>query len=240
MSEDVKKKLIIIISVSLVLIVLFFFINKYIENKASIPKTKVLNDENKYFTIQRTINDYLESKDDFNAPSFTAKKIYYKEKDNLEYYFINGYTITYEQTNGYNKDVNYLLITYSGTYELKEINTSNIETYAEDYDDYKALSSNEILPIIEYTEKTKLEAYLSHFINMLNYDNSQAYELLTEKSHNKYNSYYSFQNNISDFKTISSQVIEYKKDGNTYTIKDSNNNTIKIIEESLMNYKLEI
>ena len=44
---------------------------------------------------------------------------------------------------------------------------------------------------------------------------------------------------FSDLNNISTQITSYTNDNNTYTITDSNNNTIKIVEESLMNYKIE-
>ncbi len=45
---------------------------------------------------------------------------------------------------------------------------------------------------------------------------------------------------INELQSLSSNIISYEKEDNTYTILDSNNNRFKIIETSTMDYKIEL
>ena len=223
MKEEVKKKITIIIGVFFVLCVILIILSVFGKREKVSPLRSLNNDE-KFFSIQATINNtiYDENKD------YIITKILCKEYKNTNYCFTNGYSIEYPELSdlAFNDNVSYQLILKGNTYSLKEIKTTNIEEYAKNYNEYEELTNGKMLAFIDYSEKNKLSTYISTFINLTMFNKEEAYKIL--------------KNNFSELPNLSSNIISYKKESNTYTIKDSNNNTFKIIEKSTMDYLIEI
>ena len=142
------------------------------------------------------------------------------------YYFVQGYTIKYsELENVYTDNINYLVSTIGNFYEIEQITISDIELYKEQYYGGKTITENKILPIIEFNEESKLMSYIANFNNLLMFDETKA------KAYVK--------GNITSYDNLSTQIQAYEKEGNTYTVRDSNNNRFKITENSVMNYVIE-
>lgn len=223
MKEEVKKKLTIIIGIFFVLCVILIILAAF-GKKEKVSPLKELDDDEKFFSIQTTINNTIDDED----IDYIITKILCKEYKNTSYCFINGYSIEYPELSDlvFNDNVSYQLILKGNTYSFKEIKTTNIEEYAKNYNEYEELTNGKILAFIDYSEKNKLSSYISNFINLTMFNQKEARKLL--------------KNNTSELPNLSSNIISYKKESNTYTIKDSNNNTFKIIEKSTMNYLIEI
>ena len=223
--NDKNKKLIIVSASILSILLIIYLLLLVFKNDEDVY---VLKDEEMFYKIQATINDYIK-KQDYVDPSFTLKKIYYKNEGILTYYYASGYILDYV-INSYN------------IYELdKNQNESILENInSEDYN----FENGNILSDISWSEQNKLSSYIAEFLNLLNIDNKEAYELLSDNTKNKYSSYDNFLTNSVDIynmldTTIKNYTKQENKDYTLYEIIDNKNNTIKIIEYSIMNYKIE-
>ena len=224
MTKDLKKKLPIVISGVVLLTVICILMSVIANNKENKIVLKTLEDDYKYFTLQNVVNEQFTS--DYETTSFTATKIEYKEIDDMIYYFVQGYTIKYsELENVYTDNINYLVSTIGNFYEIEQITISDIELYKEQYYGGKTITENKILPIIEFNEESKLMSYIANFNNLLMFDETKAKAYI--------------KGNITSYDNLSTQIQAYEKEGNTYTVRDSNNNRFKITENSVMNYVIE-
>jgi len=237
MKEEVKQKIIILISIFIGLGVLCILLSIYKSNNNSSPLYQFDND-NKFFSIQSTINTAINDE----TKNYTVTKILCKNYNETDYCFIKGYLLEFPELSDiiYDNTVSYLLILKGNTYSLEQIKQNDIEEYAKNYSDYKPLESTNILDFINYSESNKLSSYISNFINLTIFDQEKAYELLSNNEKKKIGNLSNFESNISNYQTLSSNITSFTKKDNTYTIIDSNNNTFKIIEESTMNYKIEL
>lgn len=226
MNEDVKKKLIIFASLFVLLGLIAILISN-IKREEKPSDLKLFDNEDKYFSIKSTINSNLNNEN----LNYIITKILYKTYKETDYCFVNGYTLEYPEFGEatYEGNVNYLLILRGNTYNLYKVNTTNIEEYANSFNDYKEITNGKVLNIINHSEKNKLSSYISNFINLLNYDKNKAYNYLNNKN-----------DNLDKYLNISSNINSYTKNDNYYIVTDSNNNTFKITEESIMNYKIEL
>lgn len=226
MKEKAKKKIVLLISIFIILGIITIFISLLFV-KPSSTKVKILSDEDKYFSIKSTVNTNIND-DNIN---YIITKILYKTYNNTDYYFINGYTLQYQDIGdlSYKDNVNFLMILKGNTYNIYKVTTTDITEYANNYNTYTELKDGKMLDMINHSEKNKLSSYISNFINLVNYNTKESYNYLKNKN-----------DNIDKYKNLSSNIISYNKNGNTYIITDSNNNTFKIIEDSVMNYTIEL
>lgn len=235
MKTEVKKKVVILIGVFIALGIIAIILSSIGKNNNSSLES--FNDDSKFFAIQSTINSII----DDESKNYIVNKIICKNHNETDYCFIGGYLLEYPELSDliYNNKVGYLLILKGNTYNIKEIETQNIEEYAKNYSEYEELKDGKMLDFIVYSEKNKISSYISNFINLTIFEPDKSYEYLTEKEKSKIGSEYDYERNISKYQSISSNIINYTKSGNIYTITDSNNNRFKVIEESTMNYKIE-
>ena len=107
MKEEVKKKLTIIIGVFFVLCVILIILSVF-GKREKVSPLRPLNNDEKFFSIQATINNtiYDENKD------YIITKILCKEYKNTNYCFTNGYSIEYPELSDlvFNDNVSYQLI----------------------------------------------------------------------------------------------------------------------------------
>ena len=110
--------------------------------------------------------------------------------------------------------------------------------------DYKI---NEVVPIY-VSEKDIASKYLSEYVNMLLYNKEMAYELLSDKEKaerfKNYDDFLNFIDGLYDLKFEEANVIKYSyrnyDNKKTMYVVDNSNNTFKFIENSLMDYRVEI
>ena len=289
-----QKKMLIIIGIfllisSIIAIVLSFKTANNNKPSTNIPNTNnqeigyeisKLKNEEMFFNIQNTINDYyinLSNKNNdklykiledeykkelgitkYNASSkiysnyetvnYVVTDIYYNKFSYITYYFVSGYLFSssmVEDYFDYNKNTCFLIIVKDGEYVLKPLeNNINIKNYANNYDIKDVnIKSNEELVKINLSEKNKLSIYINEFLNLLYLDTRQAYDMLDEKTKNKYLNYYDFEIQIDNvYQTLSANIFAYtvveNKDNVEYKIKDKSQNTILITEYSVMDYKI--
>ncbi len=240
--NDKNKKLIIVSASILSILLIIYLLLLVFKNDEDVY---VLKDEEMFYKIQATINDYIK-KQDYVDPSFTLKKIYYKNEGILTYYYASGYILDYVINDyDYEKNINYLLLIKGNSYNIYELDKNQNESILENInsEDYNFENGN-ILSDISWSEQNKLSSYIAEFLNLLNIDNKEAYELLSDNTKNKYSSYDNFLTNSVDIynmldTTIKNYTKQENKDYTLYEIIDNKNNTIKIIEYSIMNYKIE-
>lgn len=117
----------------------------------------------------------------------------------------------------------------------------NNDNYLKDYD------INEIIPIY-VSEEDIANKYLSEYVNFLLFNKEKAYNLLTEsEKNNRFQTYDQFLYYIDKINTIKfkqAKVTKYSyktyNDKKTLYVVDNSGNTFKFIENSLMDYKVEI
>ncbi len=227
MKKEIKKKLKVLLIVFIALTILLILL-KLFGSKKDYSELKPLNEDYKYFSIQSTINSDIND----DNKNYITTKILCKSHEETDYCFVGGYLIEYIDFSSptYDDKIGYALVLKGNTYTMKQIETDNIETYANNYNKYEELKDGKVLPIIDYSEKNKLSSYISNFINLLMFDQSKAKLLISSNS----------TKSINELQSLSSNIISYEKEDNTYTILDSNNNRFKIIETSTMDYKIEL
>ncbi len=236
MSDETKKKLIIVAGVFIGLGIFALLLTALSKNKT---ETQILtfNNDDKFFSIQSSINSEI----NLENTIYTINKIIYKTYNNTDYLFINGYTLYFPELGDaeYKDNINYLMVLKGNTYNLYLLDTDNILKYATEYNEYKELRNGKVLDFINYSEKNKLSNYISNFINLINFDTSKSYDLLSKTEKNSIDSYSNYKKNIDKYLNLSSNIVSYEKKDNIYYIIDSNDNKFKIIEDSTMNYKIE-
>jgi hypothetical protein len=203
-----------------------------------ISDTFPLNNDEKFYSIQTTINSekYDENK------NYTITKILCKTYQNTDYCFTNGYVLDFPELGNvtFKGNVSYLLILKGNTYNLFDISTNDINEYARDYNDFKELQNGKVLDMIIYEEKNKVSSYIANYMNLVVFEIKESYNYLSNTEKAKNGSEYNYEKNIDKYLNLSSNIISYKKEDNTYIVTDSNNNTFKIIEETTMDYKIEL
>lgn len=239
-----KKNLIIIISIVITLSIILFLLSSIPEKKQENNITR-LTDEKMFYQIQDAITNYINNKN-YNNPEFILKKVYYKKDGLVTYYYTNGYILDIIMDNhNYQDNINYLLMVKGNSYTIFDLKQNQNEKYLNtlNKDSYKFKNGN-VFNNISYTEKNKLISYISEFSELLSIDSSKAYQMLNTTTKNKYSNYSNFLKNSSDiYDKLDITIKTYKKETSNnmtiYTITDSNNNTIKIYETSIMDYKID-
>lgn len=239
-----KKNLIIIISIVITLSIILFLLSSIPEKKQENNITR-LTDEKMFYQIQDAITNYINNKN-YNNPEFILKKVYYKKDGLVTYYYTNGYILDIIMDNhNYQDNINYLLMVKGNSYTIFDLKQNQNEKYLNtlNKDSYKFKNGN-VFNNISYTEKNKLISYISEFSELLSIDSSKAYQMLNTTTKNKYNSYSDFlSKRLEIYEKLNTTIKTYKKETSNnmtiYTITDSNNNTIKIYETSIMDYKID-
>lgn len=184
----------------------------------------------------------------YETVNYTAKEIYYNKNSSVTYYFVNGYVFNQtimEDDFSYEKSVNYMIIVKNGYYVIRPLsNQIEIENYAKNYN-IKDIDINSKTKLVttSVSEKNKLITYITEFMNLLILDNERAYNMLDDKTKNKYYSYdYFYTQRYDIYNNFSANIFATSKTENEeniiYSIKDSNQRTIKITEFRIMDYKI--
>ena len=234
-----NKKLIACISILSTLLIIYLILSLLKKD------VYILKDEETFYKIQTTINNYIKDKDYIN-PEFTLKNIYYKKDGLTTFYYANGYIVDYKISGyDYERNINYLLLIKGNSYNIYELSQNQNENMLEklNSNDYTFVNGN-ILPTVSYSEQNKLSSYLAEFLNLLSVDNKRAYDLLNDNTKKEYSSYDNFFTKSTEIynkldTTIKSYTKKEKKNYTLYEVIDNKNNNIKITEYSIMNYKIE-
>jgi len=184
----------------------------------------------------------------YETVNYTAKEIYYNKNSSVTYYFVNGYVFNQtimEDDFSYEKSVNYMIIVKNGYYVIRPLsNQIEIENYAKNYN-IKDIDINSKTKLVttSVSEKNKLITYITEFMNLLILDNERAYNMLDDETKNKYYSYdYFYTQRYDIYNNFSANIFAISKTENEeniiYSIKDSNQRTIKITEFRIMDYKI--
>ncbi|MBQ7030934.1 MAG: hypothetical protein IJN13_00995 [Bacilli bacterium] len=184
----------------------------------------------------------------YETVNYTAKEIYYNKNSSVTYYFVNGYVFNQtimEDDFSYEKNVNYMIIVKNGYYVIRPLsNQIEIENYAKNYN-IKDIDINSKTKLVttSVSEKNKLITYITEFMNLLILDNERAYNMLDDETKNKYYSYdYFYTQRYDIYNNFSANIFATSKTENEeniiYSIKDSNQRTIKITEFRIMDYKI--
>ena len=145
----------------------------------------------------------------------------------------------------YEKNVNYLVMVKGNSYTIFDLKQNQNEKYLDtlNKNSYKFKNGN-VFNDISYTEKNKLISYISEFLELLSIDSPKVYQMLNTSTKNNYKNYSDFLNKrIEIYNKLNTTIKYYKKEKSNnitiYSIIDSNNNTIKIYETSIMDYKID-
>ena len=227
-------------------------LNNYYYNLATKNSSKLYNMlDNDYINENKiTKKNILEKlNNNYEDVSFIAKEIYFNDKSQTTYYFVNGYVhnaTMNEEEYSYEDNVNYLIIVdINSEYVIKPISKNiNLYNYADSYNLLNIdLKNNVYYQKIEVSEKNKLITYVNEFLNLLFYDTERAYNMLNDETKLKYNNFLDFKNQIINiYNNISTNIFAYskreKEDYIEYFIKDHKQRDIKIIEYNIMDYKI--
>ncbi len=239
-----NKKIITFISIIIGLSLILFLL-KLIPEKKEINNTTKLLDEKRFYQIQDAISNHINNKD-YTNPEFILKNVYYKKDGLVTYYYANGYILDIIMENyNYEKNVNYLVMVKGNSYTIFDLKQNQNEKYLDtlNKNSYKFKNGN-VFNDISYTEKNKLISYISEFLELLSIDSPKAYQMLNTSTKNNYKNYSDFLNKrIEIYNKLNTTIKSYKKEKSNnitiYSIIDSNNNTIKIYETSIMDYKID-
>ena len=232
------KKYIIFFSGFLVLLIIIYLILR-VTNGSESNKLNTLNDDKTYFLLTNIINNEYQDPSYLDS-QYVLENVYYKEDELQTTYFIKAFQLyKYFNDNEYIKEDLKYIITIKGIgYKLEELNVNNLEDYINTYESTD-INTTDLLPSISYQEQDKLAYYLSVFKKLLKVSPIKAYNSLTEKEQKKYTNYQDFLNKTDQiYNQMNTTINSYQKNKNTYTIHTSNK-TITLIENSIMNYKIE-
>ena len=266
-----KKKVIIIIII--ILLIGYSLLVLLLANK---EKKYILNDEIIYFSIQNAVRSFLNEKENekiykyldtdyikennitinnvnnlvysnYSDVFFIAKKIIVREKNDMSYYFINGYTYGFDYLNNqlYVNNDNYLIKYQKSKYNIVPLKNIDIDEHESNYKlKSKSINNGVVFDITSTNEKNKLATYIAEFLNLLSIDNKRSYDMLSNNYRNQFNSYENYYNKSLDiYNNISTNIKNYNvkkiNDKKIYEIIDKNDNNIKIVENSVMDYTIE-
>ena len=230
-------------------------------------KFKILNNQNIFFSIQNSINEYYENITDVNYvskimiseyepvtynvyDSYIIKKAYYLNLDNKSIYLVCGNLSanSFADEESANRDnVCYFVLTKNNTIRLKELDIVNMESYLSTlyYKGSIHVDDGIKYSITNTTDESKLSYYLAYFINLLLYNPEEAYTYLDDNMLKYYNSYEVFNEYIYNiYDKLSSVIFSYAEESNTnkkvYRVTDNNQNNIIITENNIMDFKIFI
>lgn len=228
------------------------YVNNYLEYSSTYNASKLYDVlysdyiDSKGITINNLF-DYL--KEYSIDTSVEVNKIEYVSVKNNYIYYIQGKLneMTFDTTNVIDNDFRIIVIV--------DFDNSTYAVYPlSDKDDYKKIidsikkinidsnSNNRTIKSDLITKEKICVSYLSDYVNMLNYDIEEAYNLLddtTKKNYSleKFKSYIS--NNFDRITTDADKCLfETVGDKRIYTVIDKNGNRYVFRENSIMNYKV--
>lgn len=268
MNKKIIKNIIIILIILVFLLIgIILFLNKksknVINNKEELVEDnptlteendlEKINDKSMLITLEEIVKN--ENK---NIDKFYAQQIYYNtiEPDIQSQWYIYG--IIFE--NNYREKHNVyitidmqeekMLYSYKLTAkdislqqflnEIKKINKNEVTTNI-NFDENKKVN------YLEYNTATKINRYYNYYIDMIQYDTEEAYNLLDEKYREKrfenFNNYLSYinenKNNIINNK-LQKYTTNYMEDEEKYqyVCVDSNEKYFIIIENEILDYSI--
>jgi len=180
--------------------------------------------------------------------SFTPYEIYYNPGSTITYYFIKGYLLNIPLVGDatYKKDLSFLVIVSStNNYVIKPLEANlDLENYAKNYDiKDMEINNNSNFKLSSISTENKLVLYLNSFKNLLVYDNTKAYEMLSESLKEEYTAS-TFASEVSSiYNAISAKIFSYAtktiNGKKVFNIIDSKQNSITIYEDSIMNFTID-
>ena len=227
---------------------------------------KLLNNQNIFFSLQNSINDYYENLDNeeyinnividekenlnkLDNLTYIMNKAYYLDIDDATLYVVSGKVIKESYVNGdngYNTGI-YFIYVYNNTIRLKRLNVSNIDVFLNKlyYQGNIDLKEGLSYEVNTTSIENKLTYYLSNFMNNLMYYPNDAYSLLGNNMKKFYSSYNIFLSDVMKiYEKITPVIFSYssisKDDYMVYNIVDDKQNNIVITEYGIMDYKIFI
>lgn len=212
--------------------ILYNVINSSYLTNNGITKANILN----YFNT------------DYYSPGYVAKKMYYRSYEGIEYYFVNGYIIDFNESVDYYGNISVLVLIKDNIYNIIPIaEGTNFDSYINNYNYQSNVEVTGDNTYITYNidDESKLIVYLQDFINLLYANASEAYDLLDVDTKNYFGSLSNFISySDSILEKLSPKIFSYstvENDGyTTYNIIDDNQNVITVTEYSLMNYTINL
>lgn len=271
-----KKVYLILIGILFLSVVLCLFILKdkndnivIIDNEDKYlitgDKFNLLNEYNKFFTIQKYINlyyeninntDYLEKffieykEESYENASYTANKIYQYNIDNISMYFVSGYVINQSYVSELSEvydNIVFFVIVQDNLVNIKKIDSNNVDLYLTTFNYNGKIKISDGLKYEEesISEINVISYYISNFMNLLINKPINAYTYLSDVSKKYYDSFQVFSNdiyNIYDKLTpiVLSYSIQRENDLVVYNVVDDNGNEIIIYEKGIMDYNITI
>lgn len=219
-------------------------INDYYETISQSNYEKLYNLLDEDYLKENNINKQNISTiimDKYGDASFFVNKVLCNNDRIIRYYFINGYLLNFD-TNIYEKNINFIVIVKNGKYVINPIGNNDIDIYSKNYSLInKNIKDTNSFKIKNISDKSKMITYIALFLNMLDVDSLKAYNMLDEKTKEKYGSYeifLSLKNTI--YNEITPTVFAYsvEKDENQifYYLKDNKQKSIGIIEYYPMDF----
>lgn len=214
---------------------------------------KLLNYFDEEFINENELNesnilDYLKISEE-KSINIIVEEIYYNDNSNITYYFTKCYSIEYEVGKDkvlYNPNKYYLLIVDNNNhYVLKPLdNIDNLEAYAKSYDIKEVnINNNADFKKQETSDNNKLINYINIFSNLMNVDETKAYEMLDDETKKKYSNLDSFVNDIDNiyanlFTSFKATSKKENDDNIVYKVQNRNMDTITITEYFPNDYKI--
>lgn len=240
-----------------------------IENKDKYlitgDKFSLLNEYNKFFTIQKYINlyyeninntDYLEKfvidykEESFENASYTANKVYQYNIDGISMYFVSGYVINQSYVSELNEvydDIIFFVIVKDNLLNIKKIDSNNVDLFLTTLNYDGIIKINDGLKYVEenISEINIISYYISNFMNLLINKPINAYSYLSDVSKRYYDSYLVFNNDVYNIYNkltpiVLSYSIQRENDLVMYNVVDDNGNEIIIYEHGIMDYNITI
>ena len=225
---------------SLLVVLIFIYLIVVLFSKTKENDIKILKDDKTYFTLSNILSN--EYQDDYYMDTqIIIDKVYFKNDEILSTYFIEAYQINrnFDENISFKDNLKYELTIQGVSYRVSEIDTDNLEEYAKSYELKNLDSFSNLVPSIQYDEKDKLVFYLSVYKNLLQANPIKAYNYLTDKCKQNYSNYQDFLNKADfTYDNIKTYINSYDKNKNKYIIY-TDTKTITIIENNIMDFKIE-
>ncbi len=251
MDKQAKAKILLFIALLLVVVTIIVVIlanninNNGNNNGNNGSKDIVVNkeitrlkSEELFFRLQNVIQK------DMISSSFIATSIYYNNDKTINYYFINGYSYSFDYDSDYNKNVNYLIIVKNNKYSIEKLqNNIDILNYAKEYDIRNIELNGKELPSYYVSEQNKIIGYIAMYKNLLGIDPDRAYSMLGELTKEKYSNVAVFKYNINSINrvirtNISKYDVSISDNKNIYKVSNDKGYSLEIIEEYPNDFKI--
>lgn len=182
--------------------------------------------------------------------SFVLKNAYCSNSNINQYCALNGYmiSVTMEDSISYVDSLSFFatINKNSHTFKIYPLDTwENWSSFVNKYDYNQPSSLKSSYEDSNITLENKIKIYINEYMNLLYLNPEKAYEMLGEKSKKVYNTFDKFKLDIEYiYNNLSPTVFSYKNKTNNsknyYYIMDNSQNPIEIIEDSPMNYTLDM